>query len=240
MWYRKTLDADPEDTEAHVALGRTLFDLRRYEEAAESLARAISLREDTPIGALQFLADALRAQRRHEEAIERYRAVLQIDPEYAPAHAGIGYALLRLKRYAEAVESLARSLLLQPESPAAADRHVAMGRAFLALGRTEAGEEHFGRALAVDADNAKGLDSLAVLRFQQQRYEEALRLYERLIDLGVGGAQAHANMGATLYYLGRPEEALRSLERARALDPTLEMAPMGLEESRDTSQQEHE
>ena len=178
-WYRKTLDADPEDAAAHVGMGRMLFHLRRYEQAAESLVRAMSLRSDTPIGAFQLLADALRAQQRHEEAIERYRVVLEIDSEYAPAHAGIGYALLEMKRHEEAVESLARSVSLQPESPAGADRHVAMGRAFLALGRTEAAEEHYARALEIDSRNARALDSLAALRFQHRRYEDALRLYER-------------------------------------------------------------
>ena len=239
-WYKKALDTDPEYGAAHVGMGRALFRLRRYEQAEESLARAMSLRSDTPIDAFQLLADALRAQRRHGEAIERYRVVLEIDPDYAPAHAGIGYALLEMQRYEEAAESLARSVSIQPASPAVADRHVAMGRAFLALGRTEASEEHFARALAIDPDNTKALDSLAVLRFQQQRYEEALRLYETLIDLGEGGAQAHANVGATLYYLGRPEEAHRSLERARALDPTLKTGPTGLEKTRGTSQQEQE
>ena len=239
-WYRKTLDADPEYAVAHVEMGRTLFDLRRYEEAAESLARAISLRPDTPIGAFQLLAEALRLQQRHGEAIESYRTVLQIDPGYAPAHAGIGYALLEMQRYGEAVETLARSVSLQSESPLAAERHVAMGRAFAALGRTEAAAESMERALEIDSRNAKALDSLALLRFRQQRYEEALHLYEVLIETGEASAQTHANMGATLYHLGRPEEAARSLERARDLDPTLEMARTGLERLRGTSQQEQE
>lgn len=35
-----------------------------------------------------------------------------------------------------------------------------------------------------------------------------------------------------LYRLGRPEEALRSIERALALDPDLESARLGLEQVR--------
>ena len=110
----------------------------------------------------------------------------------------------------------------------------------MALGRTEAAEEHYVHALMIDSDNAKALDSLATLRFRQQRYRDALGLYETLIDTGEGGAQVHANLGATLYYLGRLEEALRSLDHARVLDPTLEMNETGLDKLRDTSQQEQE
>lgn len=221
-WYHKTLDADPENAAAHVGMGRTLFDLRRYEQAAESLARAVSLRPTrAAIGTFQLLADALHEQQRYEEAIERYRGVLEIDPEYAPAHAGMGYALFRLKRYEEAVESLARSVSREPESPATAGRHVAMGRAFVALGRMETAEEHFARALEIDSRNVVALDSFAGLRFRQQRYEEALRLYETLIEIGENSAQLHVNMGTTLYHLDRPVEALRSLDRALSLDPAL-------------------
>ena len=240
-WYREVIDVDPEFAPAHYGMGRALFRLGRYEQASEALEQAISLQPGAvPIGAVRLLAEALSRQQRNEEAIEWYRGVLQIDPEHAPAHAGIGYALLRLKRYTEAVESLSRSVSLQPESPAAADRHVAMGRAFLALGRTEAAAENMERALEIDSWNAKALDSLALLRFRQQRYEEALQLYEVLIETGEASAQTHANVGATLYYLGRPEEALRSLERARVLDPTLEVAPTGFEKTRDASQRGQE
>ena len=240
-WYRGAIDIDSENVAAYYGMGRALSRLGRDEQVVEALERAVSLRpEAVPPGAVHLLAEALLRLERNEEAIQWYRGVLQIDPGFAPAHAGIGYALLGLERYAEAVESLARSVSLEPESPAAADRHVAIGHASLELGRVEAAAEHLERALAIDSRNARALDALALLRFRQQRYDEALRLYEMLIDIGEGGAQVHANLGATLHYLGRPEEALRSLERARALDPTLEMAGTGVEESRGTSQQEQE
>ena len=190
----------------------------RYEDASESFARAVSLRPGVlPINDLDLLADALRRQQRYEEAIETYRSILNVVPEYDPGHAGIGYALYELKRYQEAIDSLARSDKLQPESRDAADRHVVMGRASAALGRTEAAAEHFARVLEMDARNAEALDSFAVLRFRQQRYEEALGYYEKLVEIGEANARVHANMGVALYYLERPEEALRNLDLALSL-----------------------
>ena len=96
-----------------------------------------------------------------------------------------------------------------------------MGRASWELGLTETAAEHYARALEIDVRNAEALDSFAVLRFGQQRFEEALSLYEALIEIGEANAQVHLNMGATLYKLDRLEEARRSLDRARALDPSL-------------------
>ncbi len=234
-WYRRVLDIDPEYEPAHTGMGEALFHLGRYRQAVESLARAISLEPDVvPIKAFYLLAEGLRRQQRNEEAIEAYRDVLEIDPEYAPAHSGIGYALLGLERYEDALGSLARSVSLQPESPDAADRHAAMGRAYQQLGRSDEAATQYERALTIDPHNATALDSFAVLRFGQQRYEEALSLYETLIAVDEANAQAHANMGATLYELGRPDEALRSLDRALSMDPAL--ARTGFGEMRDVLQ----
>ena len=238
-WYRSVLDIDPEFAPAHAGMGDALFRLGRYEQAAKSLEQAISLQPGAAtLSTHHFLAEALRKLWRPEDAIERYRDVLEVDPEFASAHAGIGYALSQQKRHEEALEWLARSVSLEPMSPAAAGRLVMMGQACEALGRPEEAAEHYARALQIDSRNAAALDSLALLRFRQQRYEEALGLYETLIQIDDANAQAHVNMGATLDLLDRPEEAAGSLRRAISLDPAL--AGSSVEEMRDALRREQQ
>ena len=238
-WYGAALDADPEMVLTHAGMGRVLFHLGRYERAVGSLEQAISLRQTgVPIRTLYFLAEALRKLWRYEEAIERYRDILEIDPGFASVHAGIGYATSRLKRYEEALEWLARSVSLEPRSTDAPNRLALMGRACEALNRTEEAAEHYMRSLEADSRNAGALDSFALLRFRQKRYEEALGLYETLIEVDDDNAQAHVNMGATLYFLDRPEEAARILRRAIVLDPTL--AGSVIVETRDAPRHEHQ
>lgn len=235
-WYRRALDIDPESGPAYAGMGKALFHLGRYEEAGESLARAVSLSSDAEvIDVLQLLAEALRKQRRYEEAVEAYRRVLDIDPAYVPALEGVGYALFPLKRYEEAVESLTQAVSLQPpESPAAVDHFFLMGQALEELGRMDAAAEHYESAFEINPRSAKTLNSLAALRFRQQRHEEALRLWETLVEIGGADAQVHANVGAVLSLLDRPEEALRSLDHALSLDPDLEVARTGVEYLRET------
>ncbi len=220
--YRKVLEIDPEFALAHAGLGRLLFHFHQYEDAAKTLRKAVSLRLDaSTISTRHFLAETLRKLQQDEEAIARYHDVLEIDPEFTYAQAGIGYSLYSLERYGEALDWLERSVAREPESPAAADRYAMMGRACDALGRTEEAAEYYARALKVNPGNAGALDSFALLRFRQQRYEEALGFYETLVEIDKKDAQAHVNMGATLYNLGRHEEAARSVGRGLTLDPTL-------------------
>ena len=235
-WYRAALDVNPESAAAHSGMGEALFRLGRYAQAARSLEQAVSLRPDSlSISPHHFLAEALRKEERHEEAIDRYRRVLEIDPGFAYAHAGIGYAMFSLQRYDEALDWLGRSVSLEPESPAAADRRSMMGRSYEALGRTEEAADQYGRALEADPRNAGALDALALLRLRQERYEEAIRLYETMIETGSGNAQVHANVGVALYSLDRRDEAVESLDRALSMDPGL--AGAGFQELRDALRQ---
>ena len=61
--------------------------------------------------------------------------------------------------------------------------------------------------------------SQADLYFNNRQYEQAADLYRRLLDFGPATADTHNNLGLTLQYLGRSEEALRVLQDGVGLDP---------------------
>ena len=54
-------------------------------------------------------------QRRYEDALARYRALLEIDPESALSHSNLGAARYRLDRLEEARQSIERALALDPD-----------------------------------------------------------------------------------------------------------------------------
>ena len=205
--------------------------MTRDREAEALLVRARELRPRDP-ATLHTVAEALRTQGHVEEAIAGYRAVLEIDPEFAPSHAALGIALYQSQRYHAGLESMQRALELDPALPVAASLHLFMDRAAAELGDAAAAAEQYERALRIEPRNPEALDHLAMARFGQRRYEDALALYRTLVEIDPDDALVHSNLGAALYHLGRPEEALQSIERALALDPDLEMARTGLAEVR--------
>ena len=177
-------------------------------------------------------ATELLRQGRFAAALARYREALAIDPDYAAAQAGMGEALLGLERHEEALRALRRAVALQPDGERAGALWRLMGRAAQALGSSEEAAEHFERALRRDPGDAEALDRLALLRFERQRHAEAAGLYRRLLEETPESAQTHANLGVTLYHLGRVEEAVRRFEQALSLDPALETARAALERIR--------
>ena len=173
---------------------------------------------------MHVIGEGLRTAGRRDEALASYREAVRIDPGFAPAHVGIGAALLDAQRYAEALESLERGISLGADAPTAATAHYLAGRTLLGLGRDDAAAAHFERAIEREPNHAEALDHLALWRFGRQEYEQALALYRAHANLVPDDPTVHANTGVTLYFLGRSEEALASLERALQLDPTHETA----------------
>ena len=221
--FRRAAALAPDRTEPLMALAGLLFTQGRAGEAAEHLRRARAMRPDDP-AVLHNAAEALRQGGRRDGAIATYREALRIDPGFAPAHVGLGAALVDAERYAEAFESLSRAVALDMDAATAATAHHLAGRALWEQDRTTEAAVRFERAVELDPDHSEALDYLANWRFGQQDYEDALGLYRARAALEPDDADVHANIGVTLYYLGRHEEALANMDRALELDPDHETA----------------
>ena len=223
-------ELDPRNPTPLVDLADLRMAQQRFEEADGHMRRVRELSRNPAI--LHAMAEALRLRGRRDKAMESYRAALELDADFAPAHAGLGIALFQSDRHAEAIKAMARALRLQPDLPVASALHVFMGRAYQSLERSEAALQSYERAVEIDPRDTEALDRLAMTHFGRKRYEAALGLYRRLAEIAPSGAQTHANLAATLYHLGRPAEALRSFEQALSLDPDLQMARTGAKHMR--------
>ena len=224
--FLRAAEADPSSVEPLLDLAKLRFRQGRGADADQVLDRARGMRPNDP-ATLHNVAEALRTAGRHADAVTNYRAALEIAPEFAPSHAGLGIALFQWERYEEAIAALEQALSLQDDLPiAGSSPYVFLGRAALNLGRSEAAG-YFAQALRDDPNDHEALDHLAMVRFGEQRYEEAHALYATMAELQPDNAVTHSNLGATLYHLGRLEEALVSIERSLALDPGLEIARVG-------------
>ena len=227
--FRKAAALAPDSTEPLLELSNLLFAQDRAGEAEEYLRRARELQPNDP-ATLHTVAEALRKAGRRQEALASYRDALQTDPDFAPAHVGLGAALVDLKRYEKALESLERAGSLEMDPATAATSHYLAGRALRELGRMAEAAVRFEQAIESDPNHAEALDHLALWRFQQRRYQDALDLYRAHAVLEPDSATIHANIGVTLYYLGRPEEALAAMERVLQLDADHPMARKLVEE----------
>ena len=229
--FRKAAALAPDSAEPLLELSNLLIAQDRAGEAEEYLRRARELQPNAP-ATLHNVAEALRKAGRHREALASYRDALQTDPDFAPAHVGLGAALVDLQRYEKALEALAGTGSLDMDPATAATSHYLAGRALKELDRMAEAAARFEQAIESDPNHAEALDHLALWRFNQRRYQDALDLYRAHAVLEPDSATIHANIGVTLYFLGRPEEALAAMERVLQLDADHQMARKLIEELR--------
>jgi tetratricopeptide (TPR) repeat protein len=127
-----------------------------------------------------------------EESVESYRQALALEPDYVEALAGLANAYAGL-----GCQGLRHPSAVYPEA-----RRI------------------LNRALAMDPDNPEALAALAHMTWEcDWDFEEAVRLLHEALDENPSYAFARHLLGFMLFQIGRPEEGLRELERAYALDP---------------------
>lgn len=116
-----------------------------------------------------------------------------------------------------AVFGLTRQYYLQDHEEAAASPTVAPEEAFDWVTRIP----QTGQALLESpaSNNPVELTRQADEYFSNQQYDQAARLYERLLAIDGNNVVLHNNLGITLHYLGRSSEALDWLNQGIAIDP---------------------
>ncbi|MFO8175688.1 MAG: tetratricopeptide repeat protein [Longimicrobiales bacterium] len=126
-----------------------------------------------------------------EEAAQLFRQAVEVDPEFAPAHAGLADIYLDLWSggYMPAEEALT-------EARAAAEK-----------------------ALALDETLAAAHTSLADLFESELQFDRAERQHLRALELNPGSADAHRRYARLLLSLRRFDELVAELRRAVELDP---------------------
>ena len=219
-FFRYIVSHNPTARDAHLNLGKALFESGRAEEALAAYHIAVAQRPDSYKA--QFSVGLVLAHLGWLAEAEPYlRRTLELNPHYRDAHFVAGRTFAGLGRLDEAERHYLRALELDP---ADLPTYVNLGALLVGAQRFADAEPHLQRALEIAPRDAGTLLNMALARFGRQRYAEALDFYRRVVEMQPDHAAAHSGMGAALYYLGRAEEALASIDRALALDPTLEEA----------------
>lgn len=173
------IELHPEDPEGSYERGYLHFDAGRIAEARRDFNRTLELDPDHFDALMQRAHLALFFDEDYAHAETDLRRATSVDPENAAAALQLGRALVRLERFGEAARSYRRALELKPDDPET--RYELAAALFQADRRRDAVEllEDLVDDFSVGAD-ANAL--LGKIRFQEGRFEEALRRLNRAAE----------------------------------------------------------
>jgi len=151
-----------------------------------------------------------------DKARNAAETALRIDPQCAEAYVSLGFIRALYEWNWNEAETLFRRAIAL--NPGYARAHHWFGLDHLApLGRLE--------EAAFEARTAHYLDPLSQIIWEgcgyvhmlRREYQDALKTYQQLIELDPGFYKGYSSMGRVLSLIGRYDEAIEALEKARSL-----------------------
>src|SRR5262245_63910585 len=138
------------------------------------------------------------ASQRYAAAKERYLQALQLDPNEAGAHLGLGRVAAAEGQFAAAHERFLQALRVQPNNPAI---HFDIGMAYARQKNWDSALASLKRAAELDPANANIATNYAWTLARAERFEEAWHVFRPLL----GEGKAYYRLALMTHHLGRKD-----------------------------------
>ena len=168
-----------------------------------------------------LLAGYYQERGRHKEAIEEFKKVLLIDPNYVKAYNGMGVSYDLLGDFTRAIGSYKMALSLNPNLDYV---HNNLGYSYLLQGNLDDGITALKRAIAINGQDQRFHNNLGLAYGEKGEYDLALAEFKLAGD----EAKAHHNMAQLYFKQGLFDEAKSHYAIALKLNPSLTIVRTGL------------
>jgi tetratricopeptide (TPR) repeat protein/predicted Ser/Thr protein kinase len=156
-------------------------------------------------------------------AIDFFEKAIEIDPEFALAHAGLGESYWRkyetshdLNFLQKADSSLNRALALNKDLPQV---QTLLGILKTGTGKYEEANYHFRRALDIDPKYSPAYSELARAYEEQGETEKAVNTYMHAIELKPDYWAGYNDLGTHYLITGKSEDAIKQFEKVIEITP---------------------
>jgi tetratricopeptide (TPR) repeat protein len=224
--YEQSLLINPNHAGTYLRLAELLIGpLKDPERAVKFLAEARRRFQGAP-EIVYYLAIALREAKQTQRAVATFEEALreaQLDPESEIVNAkfyfNYGVTAEQAGLYEKAADLLRKSIAFDPANSAEAYNYLGYMWADHNMHLDEA-REMIQRALQIEPNNGSYLDSLGWVEFRQGNFDQALAdLLRAVKNLDREDAIVFEHLGDTYLKLHRLSDAVKSWEKAFALDP---------------------
>jgi superkiller protein 3 len=152
----------------------------------------------------------------YDGARQNFAKALQEEPNFVPAHNGLGMVFYIYAEYAAAVAAFQTALSLQ----SFAYIHCNLGSALYQLGDIVGAIAAYRHACHTNPYQASAYYGLGVALFKLRRYGESITAYEQATQIQPGHADSYGGLGRLLYETGDRPGAIVAYRKAMQLNPS--------------------
>jgi Tfp pilus assembly protein PilF len=219
--FRKAINADADDWQAHMALAKLLYRKKDFAAAEEEIKKAVASEPSNPDLHCEYANLLAFSKDHYDQAEAEFRKAIELASNNASAHQAFADFLLTKRNRADEAEKEYKLAITSDANTVGA--RVGLGNLLLARKSYDEADVLFKKALALDARDAGAHVGLATINAElyhnytgaQDELKKALTLNDKL-------AIAHEKMGEILYRnMNRPSDGKIELEQAIAIDPNL-------------------
>lgn len=214
LW-RSTLEVEPSNPRAHLALGAVLLREERFDEAI-ALYRGALQKDARFVAGHYGMAQVLHALQRYDEALAHAEQAVQLDPKYPEANTVKGVILTKLGRHEEAAAAFRRALELDDTH---SEAHFYLACIYDDQRNVDAAIHHYRETLRIRPEHANALRQLADLLVKVNEPAEAISLYRRNLLYAGESLRVLNSLANALSFTDRIEASIPYYERALALAP---------------------
>jgi Flp pilus assembly protein TadD len=209
--WRKALQLDPDDAEAHFSLAVALTGNNQEREAVEEYRTACTL--DTHQAAwLAHLAASLAQTGDLYGAVVNYRKSLALDPSSPGAEADLGSVLFETGQTQEGYEHLRKAVEMAPDFP---DGHNQMGTALAKMGRMDEAVDELRKAITLLPTSVEYRFNLGFVLGLRGDFPGAVAALQKAVELSEGKDwRCLAALADAYNRAGRSAEAIQSAHQA--------------------------
>lgn len=196
--FERAVELDPKFVAARVNLGNLLLGLREWAAALREFKAAIAadpgifMRDPTSYVAFNIYGLCLMDDRNYIEARRAFERSIQINPQYAPAHANLGNVYVALKNDDAALKEFLAASILEPNDALALKN---IGMIFGRKGQLDLAAKYLSQTHALTPQDPVVTGALAGDYISIGKDAEAKALVTELLGAGQLDSSARENLG---------------------------------------------
>jgi tetratricopeptide (TPR) repeat protein len=213
---KENLEKNPENAPIQFTLGKAYINTKQYDAAVAPLQKTLALKPDQP-GAHFYLGIAYSQMGQDADALKEFEAEIPISPEQDAAYSNAASLYAKQGNVDKALEYYKKAVEIAPQRP---ELHASLASLYEKKGDQAAAQAEY-KALA-DADPGRAAVTwynVGAIAKNQDRNDEAVKAFQKAVELDPSYAIAHRELGYALVKQGDFKGAVSHFNKYLELAP---------------------